>query len=100
MSEHEAGDTVSVSQVGAVPGGFVQFDAGADHQTFIVGELPAGLTAVQIEMVADLEGGWVNHIGVPVGIDLLGEAEVSRVASALVQAGASESGPGIGGGGL
>src|ERR1019366_10809974 len=34
------------------------------------------------------------------GIDLLGEAEVSGIAGALVEPGAGECGPGIGGGGL
>jgi len=91
---------MGVGQVARVPGGLEQLDAGADHQAFVVGELPPDLVAARLKVVRHLERGPVHHVCVPVAVGQLGEGEMGGVAIALKQPRPGQRGAGVGGRGL
>ena len=97
MSDHEAGDLVSVGQIGRVAGGFTQLHAGADHEPFVVSEPPPDFAAIRQDVVGYLERGGIEHVAAPVRINLFGEIEGAGISGSQVKAGAGQSGSGIGG---
>ena len=81
--DHKARDVVGVGQVAGVPGSRIQFHTCADHESFVIGELPEDLCAVRHDMVGYLEGSLIDHVGKPVGITQ--GIEIGGIGGALVE---------------
>ena len=98
--DHEIRNVVGVRKIIAAAGRAVQLHTRPDHQSFVVGELPPDFSAVGLDVVADLKGGRVDHVGKPIRINLLREVQVGDIGGALVQPRTGERSSGIGGGGF